>query len=70
MIDEAFNKASCINRSYDLSSIKTSTADELFHRSKPNLAGVDVGSRYCAFLAKAEHRDHETWAFTCLICKN
>ena len=60
-IDEACDKAQRITESYDLSAIKTSAADELFHRNKPTLAVVDVESRYCALLAKAEHRDHETW---------
>ena len=61
IIDEACDKAQRINESYDLSAIKTSAADELFHRNKPTLALVDVDSRYCALLAKAEQRDHETW---------
>lgn len=61
IIDEACDKANNINESYDLSSIKVSAADEIFHRNKPNLAVVDVDSRYCALLKKADNRDYETW---------
>ena len=61
IIDEAADKAISINQSYDLSTIKTSAADELFHRNKPILSAVDIDSRFCALLAKADHRDYETW---------
>jgi len=61
IIDEAADKAIPINQSYDLSTIETSAADELFHRNKPILAAVDIDSRFCALLAKADHRDYETW---------
>ena len=61
VMDDASNKAKAINQSYDLSLIKTSAADELFHRNKPILDAVDIDSRFCALLAKADKRDYETW---------
>ena len=61
MMDDASEKAKVINDSYDLSLIKTSAADELFHRNKPILDIVDIDSRFCALLAKADRRDYETW---------
>lgn len=61
VMDNASEKAKSINDSYDLSLIKTSAADELFHRNKPILDVVDVDSRFCALLAKADKRDYETW---------
>lgn len=61
IIHHAANNAEQINQSYDLSAIKTSAADELFHRNKPHLAVVDIDSRFCALLKKAEQRDSDTW---------
>lgn len=61
IIDEASDTAITINQSYDLSSIKESAADELFHWQKPILATVDIPSRFCALLVKAECRDEDTW---------
>ena len=61
VIDEAAGKAAAINESYDLSSIQTSAADELFHRNKPILAVVDIESRFCPLLVNANDRDYETW---------
>lgn len=61
VMDDASEKAKVINDSYDLSLIKTSAADELFHRNKPILDVVDIDSRFCALLAKADRRDYETW---------
>lgn len=61
IIDEASDKASPINQSYDLSSITTGAADEKFHRNKPFLTVVDIESRFCPLLVKEECRDYETW---------
>lgn len=61
VMDDASDKAKTLNEIYDLSLIKTSAADELFHRNKPTLAAVDIDSRFCALLASAAKRDHETW---------
>jgi hypothetical protein len=33
-----------------------------FHRNQPVLSVVDIESRFCALLAKADDRDHESWA--------
>jgi hypothetical protein len=60
-LDAAADKAACINDTYELSSIKSSAADEIFHRNQPILSVVDIASRFCALLVKANERDHETW---------
>ena len=70
ILDEEAEKAEIINQSYDLSSIKTSTADELFHRNKPHLAVVDISSRFCPLLVKADKRDYETWVIHLLDLTN
>lgn len=62
ILDDAADKAKPVNESYDLSLIKNSAADEAFHRNQPNLVVVDIPSRYCALLAKADKRDKETWS--------
>ena len=61
ILDNAADKALYINQSYDLSQIKDRAADELFHWGSPILAAVDIPSRFCALLAKADSRDYETW---------
>jgi hypothetical protein len=61
ILDAAADKAASINGAYELSSIKSSAADEVFHRNQPILSIVDIESRFCALLAKANDRDHETW---------
>ncbi len=61
ILDAASDKAILINQSYDLSLIKDSAADELFHWGKPILATVDIPSRFCASLEKAYCRDHVAW---------
>jgi hypothetical protein len=61
ILDGAADNATQVNESYDLSTIKTSAADELFHRNAPILGVVDIPSRFCALLAKADDRDHHTW---------
>ncbi len=58
----AADKAAAITATYDLGSIQSSAADEVFHRNQPILGIVDIESRYCALLAKSDDRDHETWA--------
>ena len=61
IIDNAADNAKPINQSYDLSLIKDSASDELFHWGSPILATVDIPSRFCALLVKEEFRDYETW---------
>ena len=70
ILDEEAEKAEIINQSYDLSSIKISTADELFHRNKPHLSVVDIPSRFCPLLVKADKRDYETWGIHLLDLMN
>ncbi|MCF8157572.1 MAG: hypothetical protein K9K35_16325 [Rhodoferax sp.] len=62
ILDVAADKAQSINDSYALGVIRSSAADELFHRNQPILSVVDIESRFCALLAKADDRDHESWA--------
>ena len=62
ILDSAADKAKTINDSYALNAIRSSAADELFHRNKPILGVVDIESRFCASLKKEDDRDHETWA--------
>jgi len=61
ILDAAADKATPINKSYDLSLIKDSAADELFHWGHPILATVDIPSRFCSSLEKAYCRDHVAW---------
>jgi len=61
MLDNAADNAQPINQSYDLSLIKDSASDELFHWGSPILATVDIPSRFCALLVKEDCRDYETW---------
>ncbi len=62
ILDVTADKAQSINGSYALNTIRNSAADELFHRNQPILNVVDIDSRFCALLAKAQDRDHESWA--------
>lgn len=61
ILDVTADKAASINGAYELSAINSSAADEVFHRNHPMLSIVDIESRFCALLAKANDRDHETW---------
>jgi len=58
----AKQKAKAINAKQDLTHVKLGANDELFHRNKPILAGVDIPSLYCYLLSQEEQRDSETWA--------
>ena len=62
ILDDAADKAKPINGSYELNTIRSSAADELFHRNKPILGVVDIDSRYCPLLVKAQDRDHGIWS--------
>ena len=53
--------AAALNTAYELSPIRSSAADEVFHRNRPILSVVDIESHFCALLARADDRDHETW---------
>lgn len=67
ILDAAASKAAVLNEAYELRPIRSSAADEVFHRNQPILSIVDIESRFCALLARADDRDHETWATICLI---
>jgi hypothetical protein len=61
ILDAAADQAASVNASYELNTIKSSAGDEIFHRNQPILSIVDIESRFCALLAKANDRDHNTW---------
>jgi transposase-like protein len=61
ILTEESKKANIINESYDLSTIKLSAADEIFHRNNPFLTVVDIPSRFCAMLIKEMKRDAVAW---------
>lgn len=60
--NEATQKAKAINAAQDLSHVTLGAHDEIFHRNKPILAGVDIPSLYCYLLSEERHRDTDTWA--------
>ena len=66
IVEDASDRAAPVNAGYDLSGIRESTADEVFHRHQPILAAVDIPSRFCALLAKEEHRDADSWSVNLL----
>ena len=70
IINDAAIKAGNINKSYDLSSVKTSSSDEVFHRNQPIMATVDIPSRYCLQADLCDARDGETWAINLLFLKD
>ena len=70
IMDRSVKKAIEINDAYDLSSIKQSAADEIFHRNKPILAIVDIPSRFCAKLSKEDSRDAVTWEINLMDIKD
>jgi len=66
ILDAAGDSAVSINNSYDLSPIRDSASDELYHHNKPILVTVDIPSRFCALLAHANDRDQDTWGINLL----
>jgi hypothetical protein len=67
IINRASESAEAINKSYDLSKIKTSSSDELFHRNQPILATVDIPSRFCAQADLNNSRDGNAWGVSLLF---
>ena len=61
IVDDAGNRAVPVNAAYELSGIRESAADEIFHRHQPILTTIDIPSRFCALLAKEAHRDADSW---------
>lgn len=66
VINEAADKAVPINNSYDLSTVRESASDEVFHLNKPLLVTVDIASRFCPLLVHANNRDGTTWGVNLL----
>ena len=62
IFNEAVGKAREMNAAEDLSNIKMTANDELFHHNKPILSGIDIRSLYCYLLTDETQRDEETWA--------
>lgn len=58
----AIDAARAQNDKEDLSNIKVTANDELYHLNKPILNGVDVHSIYCYLLSSEHQRDEESWA--------
>ncbi len=67
IINRAAESADTINRSYDLSKIKISSLDEVFHRNQPILATVDIPSRFCAQADLNNSRDGNAWGVSLLF---
>ena len=61
IVDDAADRAAPVNAAYELSGIRESAADEIFHRHQPILTTIDIPSRFCALLAKETHRDADSW---------
>ena len=55
-----------INAKQDLKSITIAAHDELFHKNKPILSGIDIPTLYCHLLSKEDSRDGDTWAINLL----
>ena len=67
---EAVEMSMQLNASEDLSKIKISSNDELFHHNRPVLSGIDIRSLYCYLLSYELQRDEETWAINLLDAKD
>jgi len=61
IVDDAADRAAPVNAAYELSGIRESAADEIFHRHQPILTTIDIPSRFCALLAIEVHRDADSW---------
>ena len=66
----AVEKAQQLHVTEDLSNIQVTANDELFHRNKPILTGIDTQSLYCYLLIGEDHRDEDTWAIHFWDCQN
>jgi hypothetical protein len=62
IFNDAVEQARTVNDDEDLSNIAVTANDELFHKNKPILSGVDTRSLYCYLLASEDKRDEDTWA--------
>ena len=69
IVSSAVKKAQQIHTMEDLSGIKVTANDELFHHNKPILSGIDTQSLYCYLLSSETHRDEVTWAIKLMECQ-
>ena len=58
----AIDAARAVNDKEDLSNIRVTANDELYHLNKPILNGIDVDSLYCHTLSYEQQRDTDSWA--------
>ena len=69
IFNSAVRKVHHIHTTEDLSRIDVTANDELFHRNKPILSGIDTRSLYCYLLSAEDRRDEDTWAIHFLDCQ-
>ena len=62
IFNDAVEQARKVNDGEDLTNIAVTANDELFHKNKPILTGVDTRSLYCYLLSSEDKRDEDTWA--------
>jgi hypothetical protein len=55
-----------IHAEENLSNVKLSAHDEMFHHNSPVLTGIDIKSLYCFLLSQETQRDGDTWAIKLL----
>jgi hypothetical protein len=65
----AVDKAKEIQATENLSGIEITANDELFHRNKPILSGIDSRSLYCYLLSVEDRRDEKPGLFTYWMLK-
>ena len=70
IFNAAVRKVHHIHTTEDLCRIDVTANDELFHRNKPILSGIDTRSLYCYLLSAEDRRDEDTWAIHFLDCQN
>ncbi len=66
---DAVGDARIINAVEDLSKIDVTANDELYHKNKPILSGIDIRSLYCYLLSAEDQRDEDTWAINLMDAK-
>jgi len=62
IFEGAIGAARAVNDKEDLSNIKVTANDELYHLNSPILNGVCVRSLYCYLLSYENQRDEDSWA--------
>ena len=61
VVDDASDRAAPVNAACELSGIRQSAADSVFHCHQPILITIDTPCRFCALLAKKAHRGVDSW---------